>query len=346
MKKKQTKDAYAGAGVNIDAGHEAVKRMKNYVRLARTKNVVNDLGAFGGLFSLPKNYKQPILVSSTDGVGTKVMLASKMNKYDTVGQDLVNHCVNDILVQGAKPLFFMDYFATGKLKPRVAAEIVKGLAKACRENQCALLGGETAEMPGIYRGDDFDLAGTIVGIVEKKQIIDGKKIKPGDVVIGLASNGLHTNGYSLARKILFTQLKLKLSSFIPDLSNKIGEELLRVHRSYLSVILDLLKIDAIRGLAHITGGGLLDNIPRILPSKCGVVIQKNAWKIPTIFKYLKAAGKVDPNTMYRTFNMGIGMVLIVAASKVNKVMLKLKTSREKAYIIGEVKVGPRKVKIV
>ncbi len=346
MNKNISQDAYAAAGVDIKAGQEAVRRMRNHVRTARTKGVLGDLGAFGGLFLLPTGYSQPVLVSSTDGVGTKVMVAAGMNRYDTVGQDLVNHSVNDILVQGACPLFFMDYYATGKLDPLVAEQIVKGLAKACRENQCALLGGETAEMPGVYQAEDFDLAGTIVGIVEKKSVIDGQRIRPGDVLLGLPSNGLHTNGYSLVRQILFRKMGYNLKTFIPEFSLGLGEELLKVHRSYLKIVQSLLKKIRIKGLAHITGGGWLENIPRILPSDCQALVEKGSWPILPIFKYLQDVGQLDEVTMYRTFNMGIGMVIVVSRSEADQAVQVVKTLRETVYPVGEIVKGPKGVRLV
>jgi len=342
-KKSKPTDAYAAAGVNIDAGNEAVRRMRTHIRLARTKEMVTDIGLFGGLYQLPKGYKQPILVGSTDGVGTKIMIAAAVGKYDTVGQDLVNHCVNDILVQGARPLFFMDYFATGKLDPRVAEQIVKGLAQACRENGCALLGGETAEMPGLYQGKDFDLAGTIVGMVEKRKVVDGKKIKPGDVLLGLPSTGLHTNGYSLARKIFFEKMSLKPHQVLPELGMSLGEALLAIHRSYLSVVTPLLKRSVIKGMAHITGGGLIENLPRILPENCCAVINQGSWPIPQIFKLLVLHGCLPEETMYRTLNMGIGMVLVVSSQEVAKIVRNLHTRREPVYVIGEIRKGKRRV---
>ncbi len=343
MKKKLSKDAYAEAGVNIDAGTEAVRRMRAHVRSARTPGMVTDIGMFGGLFQMPTGYRRPVLVGSTDGVGTKLMVAVAMKRYDTVGQDLVNHCMDDILVQGAKPLFFMDYFATGKLDPKVAEQVVKGLAQACRENQCALLGGETAEMPGLYHGRDFDLAGTIVGVVEKKKVIDGQKITSGDVLIGLPSTGLHTNGYSLARKILFEKMKLSPRKYLPELGSTVGDALLAVHRSYYPVVAPLLKRVTLKGMAHITGGGLIENLPRILPANCQAVIRQGTWPIPAIFKLLVLEGKLDDTTMYRTLNMGIGMVLVVSKIEAKKVMTFLKRKKEPAFIIGEIQSGKKKV---
>jgi len=295
---------------------------------------------------VPRGYRQPVLVGSTDGVGTKLLIAGALKRYDTVGQDLVNHCVNDILVQGAEPLFFMDYFATGKLKPLVAEQIVKGLSVACCENGCALLGGETAEMPGLYQGEDFDLAGTIVGIVEKSKIIDGAGIKPGDVLLGLPSSGLQTNGYSLARQIFFKQLKLKSGAYVPELKTTAGEALLRVHRSFLPVIRPLLKTFKLKGMAHITGGGFLDNIPRILPENCRAAIRLNTWPVLPIFQFLQERGRIEQGTMYRTFNMGIGMVLVVSAPDAPKIMQALRARKEPVYRLGEITKGSRGVVLV
>jgi phosphoribosylformylglycinamidine cyclo-ligase len=339
-------DAYAKAGVNIDAGNEAVRRMKAHVRSARTKHMLADIGSFGGLFQLPAGYRQPVLVGSTDGVGTKLLIAGALRRYASVGQDLVNHCVNDILVQGAVPLFFMDYFATGKLKPAVAEQIVKGLSLACRENGCALLGGETAEMPGLYQGEDFDLAGTIVGIVEKSAIIDGKAIRPGDVLLGLPSSGLQTNGYSLARQIFFKQLKLKPGTYVPELKATAGEALLRVHRSFLPVVRPLLKAFKIKGMAHITGGGFLDNIPRILPVNCRADIRLNTWPVLPIFRFLQEKGGIAQTTMYRTFNMGIGLVLVAGAKDAPIIMRVLRQRKEPVYRLGEIAKGPKGVLLV
>ncbi|NTV52932.1 MAG: phosphoribosylformylglycinamidine cyclo-ligase [Candidatus Firestonebacteria bacterium] len=345
MKKKKI-DAYAKAGVNIDAGNEAVRRMKAHVRAARTPQMLADIGSFGGLFQLPAGYQQPVLVGSTDGVGTKLLIAGALKQYHTVGQDLVNHCVNDILVQGAVPLFFMDYFATGKLQPKVAEQIVKGLSIACRENGCALLGGETAEMPGLYQGEDFDLAGTIVGIVEKKNIIDGRAIKPGDVLLGLPSSGLQTNGYSLARQIFFKQLNYKPATYVPELKTTVGEALLRVHRSFLPVVKPLLKAFKIKGMAHITGGGFIDNLPRILPENRRADIRLNTWPVLPVFQFMQERGNIDQATMFRTFNMGIGMILVVGAKDAPVIMRSLREKKEAVYRLGEIAAGPRGVLLV
>lgn len=339
-------DAYAAAGVNIDAGNEAVRRIKAHVRSARTAGVLADVGLFGGLFKMPAGMKQPVLVASTDGVGTKIMIAAALRKYDTVGQDLVNHCTNDILVQGAKPLFFLDYFATGRLDPLVVEQVVKGLSQACRENRCALLGGETAEMPGLYQDKDFDLAGTIVGAVEKSHVIDGKNIKPGDAIIGLPSTGLHTNGYSLARDIFFRQLRFTPATYVPEFRLSVGLELLKVHRSYLAAVTTLLKKVKVNGLAHITGGGFLENIPRILPKTCRAVIRKGTWPVLPVFQYMAKKANLPEATCYRTFNMGIGMVIIVPKAKAELAMKTLKAAHEPAYMLGEIAKGKQDVKLI
>ncbi len=346
MKKKtKSRNAYAAAGVNIDAGNEAVRRMRQHVRSARTRGMLTDIGSFGGLFQMPGGLKQPLLVASMDGVGTKLMVAASARRFDTVGQDLVNHCVNDILVQGAEPLFFLDYLATARLKPRVAEQVVKGLAQACRENGCALLGGETAEMPGLYHGEDFDLAGTVVGVVEKRRLIDGRHIKPGDRILGLPSSGLHTNGYSLARKILFQKMKCTVKTYLPELRATVGDALLAVHRSYLPTVLPLMKRVAIKGLAHITGGGFMENIPRILPEGCQAIIRAGTWPVPHIFNLLVRQGRLDQEAAHRTFNMGIGLVMVVADAEVKKIARALAKQGETVYDIGEIQKGRKKVRL-
>lgn len=346
MKKKtKSRDAYAAAGVNIDAGNEAVRRMRQHVRSARTRGMITDIGSFGGLFQLPGGLRQPLLVASTDGVGTKLMVAVAARRFDTVGQDLVNHCVNDILVQGAEPLFFLDYFATAQLKPRVAEQVVKGLAKACRENGCALLGGETAEMPGLYHGEDFDLAGTVVGVVEKRNLIDGRRIKPGDVILGLPSTGLHTNGYSLARKIFFEKMKCSVKTYLPELRSTVGKALLAIHRSYLPIMQSLWKRFQIKGLAHITGGGLIENIPRILPDNCQAVIQSGTWPVPPLFELLAKQGRLNLETAHRTLNMGIGWVIVASPAEAAKILRALAKRREPVYVIGDIQKGRKKVRL-
>jgi phosphoribosylformylglycinamidine cyclo-ligase len=324
---------YKESGVDIDAGENLIKGIKGFVRDTFTDSVLTDVGLFGAFFE-PKtdNFEKPVLVSSVDGVGTKLKVAFMMNKHDSVGQDLVNHCVNDILVCGARPLFFMDYFATGKLKTEVAEKVIFGLAKACKENGCSLIGGETAEMPGMYAEDEYDIAGTIVGIVDKAKIIKGDNIKSGDVLIGLPSTGLHTNGYSLARSILFP--KYKVTDRIDELSNSIGEELLRTHKSYLPIVDSIRDKINIKGMSHITGGGIIGNTMRIIPKGLKLKIDWDSWKIPNIFKFIQKTGEVPEEDMRRTFNLGIGLIIIVDKNDVNSVTSLL--TDEKPVIMGEV----------
>ncbi len=317
-----TTKAYAQAGVDIDLGNKVKATLPQLLASTRRSEVLGKVGGFGGLFALDvRRYKQPVLVSSVDGVGTKLKIAFAMDRHETIGHDLVNHCVNDIAVLGAEPLFFLDYLGTGKLEPRVFTEIIKGFVRGCTENGCSLIGGETAQMPGFYQPGEYDVSGTIIGIVEKSKILDGKSIRPGDAVIGLPSSGLHTNGYSLARKIFFDDLKLQPSSHLPELDNTIGDELLKVHVSYSPLVLGLLKKfnkpaakgRVIKGLAHITGGGFIDNIPRVLPKNCDVIIRRGSWEILPIFQLIADRGGVPEEELYQVFNMGIGMILIVAA---------------------------------
>jgi len=337
---------YKDTGVDIDAGNEAVKRMKGWVRQTFSPAVLADLGGFGGLFRFDvKRYRDPVLVSSIDGVGTKLKLAFLAKKHDTVGQDLVNHCVNDILVQGARPLFFMDYIGAGKIEPSVVAEIVKGLSIACKENGCALLGGETAEMPGFYQLGEYDVAGCIVGILERGKLIDGRTIRPNDGVIGLASTGLHTNGYSLARKILFGKCKYQVDGYLPELRTTVGKALLKVHRSYLKPLSPLIDRGLIKGLAHITGGGFYENIPRILPQGCRVEIRRDSWPIPALFGLLQEKGRVPEREMYRVFNMGIGMIAVVREKDKAAVLRQLGLVRQEAWEIGRVVKGKKAVRI-
>ncbi|MBI3399211.1 MAG: phosphoribosylformylglycinamidine cyclo-ligase [Deltaproteobacteria bacterium] len=334
---------YKKAGVNIDEGERLVSLIKLIAKNTSRPEVMAGVGGFGALFSLNlKKYKSPVLVSSTDGVGTKLKIAFILNRHDTVGIDLVAMCVNDVLVSGAEPLFFLDYFATGRLNAKTAATVIKGIAKGCKEAECALVGGETAEMPGFYKDGEYDLAGFVVGIVEKDRIIDGSEIKPGDKLIGLASSGLHSNGYSLARKVLFDRLKLKPASRITGLKKNLGDELIMPTKIYVKTIKALQKQMNIKGIAHITGGGLIENIPRILPNNCKAIISKNRWEMPFIFQFIQNAGKISEKEMFRTFNCGIGMVIIVSKNDVDKVITKLKTSKEKAFLIGEI--GKRKNK--
>lgn len=350
MKKK----AYASAGVDIDLGNRVKSTLPQLLASTHRPEVLGKVGGFGGLFAFDtKKYREPILVSSADGVGTKLKIAFAMDKHDTVGADLVNHCVDDIAVLGAEPLFFLDYIGTGTLKPKVFRQLISGFARACAENNCALIGGETAQMPGFYQEGEYDVSGTIVGVVEKSAMLDGKTIKPGDTVIGIASSGLHTNGYSLARKILFEKLKLKPTSRVPGLRNSIGKELLNVHMSYGPVVQKLLKQfnvpkkdRVIKGLAHITGGGFIDNIPRVLPKTCDVIIRKGSWPVLPIFQLLQEKGGVDEEELYQVFNMGIGMTAIVAAEKANAVLETIRAAKHKAWIIGEVCRGSGVVKVV
>jgi phosphoribosylformylglycinamidine cyclo-ligase len=325
------KDLYAQSGVDIDKGNQAVKKIKELVN----KLGVQEIGKFSGFFPLKLNLRNPILVSSADGVGTKLKIAFLMAKHDSIGKDLVNHCVNDILVYGARPLFFLDYISTGKLEPDTISAIISGILEGCIENNFVLLGGETAEMPGFYADQEYDIAGFIVGMVDKSKVIDGKKIKSGDLIIGLPSSGLHTNGYSLARHIVFDKLKLKVDSKVDGLSHSIGEELLEIHRSYLKPVQTLTGENVIKGMAHITGGGFLDNIPRILPDNLGAQIE-TIWPVPPIFQFLVKAGKIPKKERYRVFNMGIGMILVIDKNNLSKVEKVLESNKEKYYLIGQI----------
>ena len=344
MKKKIN---YKTSGVDIDRADLAKKRIKNLVRATFSKSVLTDIGSFGGFYALAKrDYKDPVLVSSVDGVGTKLKIAFQMNKHDTVGEDLVNHCVNDILVHGARPLFFLDYIATGKLYPTVIEQIVKGLVRGCAKNNCSLIGGETAEMPDFYDPEEYDLAGFIVGIVERKKIIDGSKIVPSDLLLGLGSNGLHTNGYSLARKVLFGIKKYKASDYVKGLGNQLGKELLKTHRSYSRPILRVLERHQIKGMAHITGGGIPGNLIRILPEHCQAKVDVSSWKIPRIFDFIQKAGNIESEEMFRVFNMGIGLILAVSKDQVDKIMNQLEHSGEKVFKIGEIVSGRKEVRLL
>lgn len=331
---------YADSGVDIDAGNEAVRQMKQHIRSTFNANVVADVGSFGGMFSLAGQLgNDPVLVSSMDGVGTKLKVAFMMNKHDTIGRDLVWHCINDILVQGARPLLFLDYFATGKLEPCVAADVVKGLAEGCRTNGCVLIGGETAEMPGMYQAGEYDLAGCIVGIVDRGSVIDGSTVEVGDVLIGLASDGLHTNGYSLARKVLFDVAGFTVDTYVESLGTTVGEALLAPHRCYANALLPRIVSHEIRAMAHITGGGFVDNIPRSLPAGTGAEISRSAWEIPALFNLIQDAGNVPLDDMMRTFNMGIGMVVVVPASKATSLVDELNADGERACVLGSVVCG-------
>jgi phosphoribosylformylglycinamidine cyclo-ligase len=327
---------YRQAGVDIDAGNETVRRIKALARGTYTPGVLSGVGSFGGLFALGEAASDPVLVASADGVGTKLKVAFLAGVHDTVGVDLVNHCVNDILVQGAMPLFFLDYLATGRLAPDVAEQIVAGLARACRDNACALLGGETAEMPGFYAEGEYDLAGFIVGKVARADVIDGRDIAPGDVLIGLPSSGLHTNGYSLARKIVFEILRLKVDAYVPELGESVGAALLRPHRSYLRVLAPLLPTGRIKGMAHITGGGIIENVPRAMPPGRRPVINRNNWEAPPLFRWLQGAGRVPEDEMFRAFNMGIGLVLVCGANDAQVLLQALRAAGEDACTVGHV----------
>ncbi|MCW5558309.1 MAG: phosphoribosylformylglycinamidine cyclo-ligase [Verrucomicrobiae bacterium] len=337
--------AYAAAGVDIDLGNRVKSTLPALLASTHRREVLGKVGGFGGLFALDvRKYRQPVLVSSVDGVGTKLKVAFAMDRHDTIGEDLVNHCVNDIAVLGAEPLFFLDYLGTGKLEPHVFTEILKGFARGCSANGCALIGGETAQMPGFYQAGEYDLSGTIVGVVEKSRMLNGQKsVRRGDVVLGIASSGLHTNGYSLARTILFDRLKLKPSSRVPGLKGTLGNELLSVHVTYGPLVQSLLrrfnrpgKPGGIRALAHITGGGFVDNIPRTLPSGCDVVIRKGSWELPPIFELIATRGGVAEDELYQVFNMGIGMTVTVAPESAAAVLRAIERAGHRVWRIGEV----------
>jgi len=334
---------YKQSGVDIDAGNEVVRRIRTLARSTFTTGVLSEIGSFGGLFRLgAAGADDPVLVASADGVGTKLRVAFMTGGHSSIGVDLVNHCVNDILVQGAQPLFFLDYLATGRLNPDVAVQIVEGLAGACRANGCALLGGETAEMPGFYADGEYDVAGFIVGVVPRASVIDGRSIAPGDVLVGLPSSGLHTNGYSLARRIAFETARLSVDAVIPELGRSIGEALLVPHRSYLPVVRPLLDegLGLIKGMAHITGGGITDNLPRLLPAGTHASIDRSTWQPPAIFKWLQQTGGVPDADMLRTFNMGIGLILACAADREDELIDALAGSGEPdAVRIGEIRAG-------
>ena len=335
---------YRSSGVDIDAGHEVVRRVKALARSTFTPGVLSEIGSFGGLFQPDlSGLTEPVLVASADGVGTKLKVAVLAGRHNTIGIDLVNHCVNDILVQGARPLFFLDYLATGRLSPDVSAAVIEGVSHGCKENGCPLLGGETAEMPGFYADGEYDLAGFIVGLVDRARLIDGRTIVPGDILIGLPASGLHTNGYSLAREIVFNSLQLTVDSKIEGLGMTVGDELLRCHRSYASVLAPLLEEGLVKGLAHITGGGLTENVPRVLPAGMAARVNRGAWTVPPVFRFLQQNGQVPDDDMYRTFNMGIGMVIVVAPESSRVARTMLDNLREDAVEIGDVVQGDRQV---
>jgi phosphoribosylformylglycinamidine cyclo-ligase len=351
--------AYAAAGVDIDLGNKVKSALPQMLASTHRREVLGKVGGFGGLFALDlKKYREPVLVSSVDGVGTKLKIAFAMDRHDTIGADLVNHCVNDIAVLGAEPLFFLDYLGTGRLEPHVFTEIIKGFARACAENGCALIGGETAQMPGFYHPGEYDVSGTIVGVVEKSKMLNGQKtVNRGDAVIGIASSGLHTNGYSLARRIFFDQMELKPTSYMAELENTICDELLKVHVSYGPLIQKLLKKfniqhstfniqQPIKAFAHITGGGFVDNIPRVLPKKLDAVIRKGSWDMLPIFRLILKKGEVPEDELYQVFNMGIGMVAIVSADKAEAILKFINARKHPAWLIGEVVKGKGETRVI
>jgi phosphoribosylformylglycinamidine cyclo-ligase len=337
--------SYRDAGVDIDAANRAMRGIAEMVRSTATPDTLSGLGSFGGLYRVPAGMRSPVLVASTDGVGTKLKLAFMTGRHDTVGEDLVNHCVNDILVQGARPLFFLDYIGVGRLEPGTVEALVSGIARGCRANGCALLGGETAEMPDFYAPGEYDLAGTIVGVVEEDAVLDGSAIRAGDVVIAIASSGLHTNGYSLARRIVFDRMGLGVDDPFPGEDASVAEVLLRVHRSYLSALRGPIEAGRVRALAHVTGGGLVDNLPRILPDAVDARIDRASWEVPNLFRVLQREGSVDEAEMFRAFNMGVGMVVVVASGDADEVLEQLRGAGETAWLAGEIVQGSGEVRI-
>jgi phosphoribosylformylglycinamidine cyclo-ligase len=339
---------YRASGVDITKGNRLVDIIRPFARSTSGTGTLNDIGSFGAFYRIGSKYKDPVLVSSTDGVGTKLKIAFMLNRHDTVGIDLVAMCVNDILTSGARPLFFLDYFATGKLSVKKAADVIKGIAEGCKISECSLIGGETAEMPGFYKTGEYDIAGFAVGIVEKKSIIDGSRIRKGDVIIGLPSNGLHSNGYSLARKVFFESKKYKIRKRIKELGGSIGDELIRPTSIYVRNVLKVISKYRVNGMAHITGGGITENVPRILPKGSGLkaIIEKGSWPPHKIFSLIQSGGKVPEDEMFRTFNMGIGYVMVVSKSDSSGIMRRLKALGEKAYIIGHIDKGRRGVKYI
>ncbi|HLJ28280.1 MAG TPA: phosphoribosylformylglycinamidine cyclo-ligase [Candidatus Angelobacter sp.] len=335
---------YADSGVDIDRADRAKQRIKYLAHRTFTRGVIGEIGGFGGLFAIDKKkYRDPVLVSSVDGVGTKLKVAFMMKLHHTVGADLVNHCINDIAVQGATPLFFMDYLATGVLDPTVVEKVVEGIAEACRHNDCALIGGETAQMPGFYPNGEYDLAGFVVGIVDRNKIITGEAVEAGDVLVGLPSNGLHTNGYSLARKLFFEIGHYTPETYVNELRNKVGSELMRTHKSYWPLVRRLVSAGLVHAMAHITGGGITDNLPRVLPKGMAAAVQMGTWPVLPVFAHLQNIGNVPQDEMLRTFNMGIGMVLVVPAKKYKRVETLIEKCGEKSYLIGRIVKGDRKV---
>ena len=335
---------YADAGVDISRANRTKQRIKYLAHKTFTRGVLSEIGGFGGLFAVDRTkYADPILVSSVDGVGTKLKIAFEMDLHSTVGADLVNHCVNDIAVQGAAPMFFMDYLATGTLDPTIAEKVVEGIADACKHNGCALIGGETAEMPGFYPDGEYDLAGFIVGVVDRERIITGKDVQIGDIILGLPSNGLHTNGYSLARKLLFEVAHYSPETYVNEIKNKVGNELMRTHKSYWPCLKKMVDAQCVVALAHITGGGITENLPRVLPRGTAAAIELGSWPVLPIFEHLQQLGNVPQDEMLRTFNMGMGMLLVVPAAKFKKAQSVLERVGEKAYTIGRIIKGERKV---
>jgi phosphoribosylformylglycinamidine cyclo-ligase len=342
---KNQRITYADAGVDIARGDEAKERIKTLAQQTFNRSVLGGIGGFGALFAPDlRRFKHPVLVSSADGVGTKLKVAFELGVHDTVGQDLVNHCVNDIAVQGAEPLFFLDYLATGRLENKIIEKIVSGLAKACKENGCALIGGETAQMPGFYADGEYDLAGFIVGVVDRDRLITGKDIQAGDVLVGLPSTGLHTNGYSLARKLIFETAGHRPGDRVPALKEKAGAALMKIHRSYLPVIRQLTRAGVVAGMAHITGGGITENLPRILPKHISAEIDLAAWPVPALFRYLQQLGNVPQDEMLRTFNMGIGLIAVVPQAKWKRAQSILGRTGERFHVIGQTIKGYRSVR--
>lgn len=330
---------YRAAGVDLDAAERAKDRLKELVAATRDENTLSELGLFGGLYSVPEGVDRPVLVSSADGVGTKLKVAFMAGRHDTVGQCLVNHCVNDILVQGARPLFFLDYLASGGMDEEMVTAVVSGVAQACKENSCALLGGETAQMPDFYAADEYDLAGFIVGIVERDKVLDGSRVRAGDVLIGLPSSGLHTNGYTLARKIVFESMGLFVDDAFPGSDGTVGDALLAVHRSYLGALWPLLEAGTVRGLAHITGGGIPGNLPRILGTELGARVDLASWEVPNAFQVLGDAGRVERDEMLRVFNMGVGMIVLASPDDADRVVEALRAGGSTPWVMGEVESG-------
>jgi phosphoribosylformylglycinamidine cyclo-ligase len=335
--------SYRGSGVDIDAADRAKHRLAGLVRSTATPDTLSTPGSFGGLYRLPPGLEKPILVASTDGVGTKLKVAVAAGRHGTVGEDLVNHCVNDILVQGARPLFFQDYLGIGRMDEGVVEAVVSGVARGCRANGCALLGGETAELPDMYAAGEYDLAGTIVGVVEQDRLLDGSRIEPGDAIVALASSGLHTNGYSLARQVVFERMRMGPDDVFPGEEGTVADVLLRTHRSYLNALTSLLERGEIRGLAHITGGGLLENIPRVLPPGLDAHLVTSSWELPSVFRTLQAHGGIEKMEMFRVFNMGIGMVAFVDARRADALVRELNAAGEQAWVAGEIRPGTGRV---